>query len=59
VPPRDFVFAALRVALDERGPWAAPALALYARAARATPALCEAFRAFRLIGEIGTCKRHP
>jgi hypothetical protein len=59
VPPRDFVFAALRVALDEHGAWADPALTLYARAARATPALCEALRTFRLIGEIPSCKRTP
>src|SRR5439155_678434 len=36
VPPRDFVFAALRLALDHRETWAPPALALYGRAARAT-----------------------
>src|SRR5213080_3784234 len=47
VPPRDFVFAALRIALDQRDPWAAPALAVYARAARATSALCEAMGTFR------------
>ncbi|HXL11582.1 MAG TPA: hypothetical protein VN955_09310, partial [Gemmatimonadales bacterium] len=39
VPPRDFVFAALRLALDDNDSWAPPALALYASAARATPAL--------------------
>src|SRR3989442_808197 len=37
VPPRDFVFAALRLALDNHDAWAPPALALYARAARARP----------------------
>jgi len=57
VPPRDFVFAALRIALDRRDPWAGPVLALYARAARATPALCEAFATFRLSGEIPSCRR--
>src|SRR5207249_5931047 len=31
VPPRDFVFAALRLALDHRETWAPPALALYGR----------------------------
>jgi len=57
VPPRDFVFAALRLALDHRETWAPPALALYGRAARATPALCEAFATFRLSGEIPSCRR--
>src|SRR5437763_6862799 len=37
VPARDFVFAALRVGLDAHDPWADPALAVYTRAARATP----------------------
>src|SRR6267378_4218011 len=36
VPPRDFVFGALRVALDAYDPWAEPALAAYTRAARIT-----------------------
>jgi hypothetical protein len=57
VPPRDFVFAALRLALDERAAWAPPALALYTRAARATPALCEALATFKLTGEISSCRR--
>jgi len=57
VPPRDFVFAALRIALDQRDPWAAPALALYARAARATPGLCEAMGTFRVSREVATCRR--
>src|SRR6266568_394655 len=52
VPPRDFVFAALRIALDHGDPWAAPALALYARAARATPALCQAMATFRVAAEV-------
>ena len=57
VPPRDFVFAALRLALDNHDAWAPPALALYARAARATPPLCEALRTFRLTNEIPSCRR--
>jgi len=57
VPPRDFVFAALRLALDDNDAWAQPALALYARAARATPALCEALKTFRLTNEIPSCRR--
>ena len=57
VPPRDFVFAALRLALDDNDAWAPPALALYASAARATPALCEALKTFRLTNEIPSCRR--
>jgi hypothetical protein len=57
VPPRDFVFAALRVALDQQDPWAAPALALYARAARATAALCAPLATFRVAAEIAACRR--
>src|SRR2546428_2037142 len=57
VPPRDFVFGALRVALDANDPWAEPALAAYTRAARTTPALCEAMATFRVSSEVGTCRR--
>jgi hypothetical protein len=57
VPPRDFVFAALRVALDQRDPWAAPALALYARAARSSVALCAPLATFRVAAEIAACRR--
>ncbi len=57
VPPRDFVFAALRLALDNHDAWAPPALALYTRAARATPPLCEALKTFRLTNEIPSCRR--
>jgi len=56
VPPRDFVFAALRMALDNHDPWARSALALYARAARATPALCEALTTFKIAHEISECR---
>lgn len=57
VPPRDFVFAALRIALDRHDPWAVPALAVYARAGRATPALCDAMRTFRVAAEVPACRR--
>lgn len=57
VPARDFVFAALRMALDQRDPWANPALAAYARAARATPALCEAMATFKVAGDVAACRR--
>ncbi|HEV2749119.1 MAG TPA: hypothetical protein VGV12_01200 [Gemmatimonadales bacterium] len=57
VPPRDFVFAALRVALDGNDPWAEPALAAYTRAARTTPGLCEAMATFKVASEVASCRR--
>src|SRR5882762_9811516 len=57
VPPRDFVFGALRVALDAYDPWAEPALAAYTRAARITPALCEPLATFKVSSEVGSCRR--
>jgi len=57
VPPRDFVFGALRVALDANDPWAEPALAVYGRAARTTPALCEPMATFRVATDMPTCRR--
>ena len=57
VPPRDFVFAALRLALDQGDPWAGPALAAYARAARAIPALCEPLATFKVASEVTSCRR--
>src|SRR2546428_232494 len=57
VPPRDFVFGALRVALDANDPWAEPALAAYARAARTTPALCEAMATFKVAADVQACRR--
>jgi hypothetical protein len=57
VPPRDFVFAALRVALDQHDPWAEPTLAAYARAARTTPGLCEAMATFRVAADVPACRR--
>src|SRR3989454_800946 len=56
-PPRDFVFGALRVALDAYDPWAEPALAAYTRGARITPALCEPMATFKVSSEVGTCHR--
>ena len=56
VPPRDFDFAALRLALDRQEVWAEPALVLYRRAAAVTPALCEPLRTFGLTAEVG-CRR--
>jgi len=57
VPPRDFVFGALRVALDAHDPWAEPALATYGRAARTTPALCEPMATFRVAADVPTCQK--
>lgn len=53
VPPQDFVFAALRLALDERETWSPPAVAIYRRAAGATSGLCATFRTYGLREEIG------
>jgi hypothetical protein len=53
VPPEDFVFAALRVALDESGTWAAPTLELYRRAAAATRPLCRPLKTFGITSEVG------
>jgi hypothetical protein len=57
VSPRDFVFAALKMALDDHDPWAEPAVALYGRAARETPPLCAALATFLVSGEIAECRR--
>jgi hypothetical protein len=56
VPPRDFVFAALRVALDQHDPWAEPALAAYTRAARITRTLCEPLATFKVTSEVASCR---
>jgi hypothetical protein len=53
VPAQDFVFAALRLALDESSAWAASAAQVYRRAARNTPALCRALKAFEISQETG------
>jgi hypothetical protein len=53
VPPEDFVFAALRLALDSAATWTPPALALYRRAAAATPALCRSLKTFGVGSEAG------
>ena len=57
VPAGDFVFAALRMALDQRDPWAEPALAAYTRAARVTRALCEPLATFKVASEVPSCRR--
>ncbi len=57
VPPRDFVFAAVKLAVDNYDPWGQAALALYSRAARATPRLCEALTTFGVAGDVTSCRR--
>jgi hypothetical protein len=53
VPAQDFVFAALRQAIDEHDTWTPPALAVYRRAASNVGALCKAFDTFGLGSEVG------
>ncbi|HET7791059.1 MAG TPA: hypothetical protein VFK78_09705 [Gemmatimonadales bacterium] len=56
VPPRDFVFAAARQALDEHQAWGDVVLAIYRRAATLTPALCEPLGTFQLNAAAG-CRK--
>jgi hypothetical protein len=53
VPARDFVFAALRLAIDEHETWTEPALLLYRRAADQVGDLCKAFETFEVDDEVG------
>ena len=53
VPPQDFVFAALRLAIDEHETWGPPAVALYRRAASNASGLCKALDTFGLKDEVG------
>lgn len=53
VPARDFVFAALRLAIDEHETWTPPAVALYRRAAENVGGLCKAFETFGVEAEVG------
>jgi hypothetical protein len=53
VPAEDFVFAALRLALDESSSWTPRAIEVYRRAAKTTPALCKAFKTFGIVKEVG------
>jgi hypothetical protein len=57
VPPRDFGFAALRLALDAHNSWSDAPLAVYARAVRSTPALCEPLGTFHLAADVPACRR--
>jgi hypothetical protein len=53
VSPEDFVFAALRQAVDEHETWTAPAVAIYRRAVVNFGGLCKAFDTFGLGNEVG------
>src|SRR5262245_16485109 len=53
VPAQDFVFAALRQAVDEHETWTAPVTAIYRRAAANAGGLCKAFETFGLAAEVG------
>jgi hypothetical protein len=57
VPPQDFVFTALKLALDANDAWTRPALVIYRRAAALTPALCQTMAAFAVPGEKVGCRR--
>lgn len=56
VPPEDFVFAALRLALDDSSSWAPRAVDVYRRAAKNVPALCKGLKTFEIVAEVG-CRR--
>jgi hypothetical protein len=53
VSPQDFVFAALKQAVDEHETWTAPVTAIYRRAVANSSGLCKAFDAFELGAEVG------
>ncbi|HWC74826.1 MAG TPA: hypothetical protein VG454_12905, partial [Gemmatimonadales bacterium] len=53
VSPQDFVFAALRLAVDEHETWTEPVAALYKRAVSNVGGLCKAFETFQLGEEVG------
>ncbi len=53
VPPQDFVFAALRLALDTAATWTQAAVTVYRRAVSAAPALCGALAVYGVRDEVG------
>src|SRR6266487_4065343 len=53
VPPEDFVFAALRQAVDEHETWTTVATTIYRRAVSNAGGLCKAFDTFQLGSEVG------
>ncbi len=56
VPPQDFVFAALKLALDANDAWARPAIAVYRRAAALTPALCRTITGYQVPKDKVRCR---
>jgi hypothetical protein len=53
VPAQDFVFAALRLAVDEHETWTAPVIAIYRRAVANVGGLCKPIQTFGLTDEVG------
>lgn len=53
VPPQDFVFAALKQAVDEHETWTDPVTTIYRRAVASVGGLCKAFETFDLGREVG------
>ncbi len=53
VPAQDFVFAALRLAIDEHETWTQSAVGVYRRAAEQVGGLCKAFATFGIDAEVG------
>src|SRR5258708_6834863 len=53
VPAQDFVFAALKLAVDEHETWTGPVSVLYRRAVTSVGGLCKAFDTFELGSEVG------
>jgi len=53
VPPQDFVFAALKQAVDEHDTWTPPVTAIYRRSVVNFGGLCKAFETFELGDEVG------
>ena len=53
VPAEDFVFAALKLAIDQHDTWSAAAITLYKQAADLTSALCRPLGTFGIKAEVG------
>jgi len=53
VPAEDFVFAALKLAIDQHDTWSPAAITLYRRAADLTSALCRPLDTFGIKAEVG------
>ena len=53
VPAQDFVFAALKLAVDQHETWTAPVTAIYRRGVANSGALCKAFETFELGAVVG------